>query len=427
MKKLAILLVLLLGSGLILNSVACESGGEEATSSPLIEPSSTNNSEPQVILEPVEITIGNYTDKTGPSANPSAVIDMALEDMVRYYNDDELIPGVTFKVKNYDSQVDPANDIPGYEWLKERGADVLFTIIPTAPITLKSLLEKDKLVLFTGVPHREAIEPPGYVFGVGSSLLEYHSYALLKWIAENDPDFPVDRPARIGGAGWATGYMDAVFRGAEDYAQAHPEQYDWEGGYITGIKFIWQAEVEALKDCDYLIPPTMMNQFVEQCQRSGYTGKFIGTAVHTAFFNLIDEADTWDEIDGMRIIMPNSWWNEESEIVDLAKELLERYHPGELKEMMRTSVGYLTVNSVYIMFELIRKTVEEVGPENFSSQALYNAANDFSLMMDGRETDSFNENKHLSRNWFAIYEFDAEERDLIRVNPDEWLDVLLEP
>ena len=427
MKKLAILLVSFLALGLILNSIACDSGDEEATLAPVAQPSSTSTSEPQVIPEPVEITIGNYTDKTGPSANPSSVIDMALEDMVRYYNEEELIPGVRFKVISYDSQVDPSNDIPGYEWLKERGADVLFTIIPTTPITLKPLLEKDRLVLFTGVPHREAIEPPGHVFGVGSSLLEYHSYTLLEWLAENDPDFPSNRPARIGGAGWATGYMDAVFRGAKEYAQAHPEQYDWVGGHITSIKFTWLAEVEALKDCDYLIPPTMMNQFVEQYRSSGYTGKFIGTAVHTAFFNLIDDDDIWDEIDGMRIIMPNSWWNEESEIVDLAKELLERYHPGQLEEMMRTSVGYLTVNSVYIMFELIRKTVNEVGPENFSSQALYNAASDFSLMIDGRETDSFNENKRLSRNWFAIYEFDAEERELVRLNPDEWLDVMLEP
>ncbi len=427
MKKLSIFLVPFLASGLILSSIACESGGEEATSSPEAQPSSTITSEPQVTLEPVEITIGNYTDKTGPSANPNALMDMALEDMIQYYNDEDLIPGVRFKMVYYDSQLDPSNDIPGYEWLKEHGADVLYSNIPSAPITLKPMVEKDRLVLFSLVPDRDAIDPPGYVFGAGSALVDHHSYSLLKWIAENDPDFPADRPARIGGAGWATGYMDAAFRGAEEYIEAHPDQYDWEGGHITGIKFTWQAEAEALKDCDYIIPPTMMNQFVKECRSVGYTGKFIGTAVHTAFFNLIDEDDIWDEIDGMRIVMPNTWWNEETEIINLAKELLEKYHPGQLEEVMRTSSGYLTVNSIYIMFELIRKTVNEVGPDNFSSQALYNAASDFSLTMDGRITDSFNETKRLSRDWFAIYEFDAEERELIRLNPDEWLEVMLEP
>lgn len=230
MKKLATLLVPFLASGLILNSIACDSGGEETTSTPLIQPSSTITTEPQVIPEPVEITIGNYSDKTGPAANAHSTIDMALEDMVRYYNEDELIPGVRFSVISFDSQTDASNDIPGYEWLKEHGADVFWTPMPSAPITLKPRVDKDMLALFTLAPHREAVEPPGYVFGVGSTLLEHHSYALLKWIAENDPDFPGDRPARIGGAGWSTGYMEAALKGAREYAQAHPEQYDWEGG-----------------------------------------------------------------------------------------------------------------------------------------------------------------------------------------------------
>ena len=400
---------------------ACSRDDDEVVNDEQISPQTAVNQ------ETVTITIGNYTDITGLSSDAASVLNMALDDMVRYYNEGDIIPGVKFKVVSYDSQVDPSNDIPGYEWLKGHGADVLFTYIPTAPMTLKSRVEKDRLVLFALVPDRAAVDPPGYVFGPGSALVEHHIYTLLKWIAENDPDFPSNRPARIGGAGWATGYMEAAFRGVKEYARAHPEQYDWVDGYIAGIKFTWQVEAEALKNCDYVFPPCLMNNFVEQCRSSGYTGKFIGTSIHTAFFSTIDKADTWDEIDGMLLIMTNSWWNEESEVVELAKELLERYHPGQLEEMMRTSNGYLSVNTAYIMFELVRKTVNEVGPENFSSQAMYNAASDFSLEIDGRVTDSFDEAKRLSRNWMAIYEYDAEKRDLIRVNPDEWLDVMQEP
>ena len=312
MEKLVILLVPLLLSALIAGSIACDSDNKEATPSPLVQPTGTITLEPQVTPEPIEITIGMYSDKTGPASNSQATMDMALDDMVRYYNEDNLIPGVRFKVVDYDSQLDPSKDIPGYEWLREHGADLIYTNIPSAPITLKSLVEKDEFMLVTGVPDRDAVEPPGYVFGAGSSLLEYHSYTLLKWLVENDPDFPKGRPARIGGAAWATGYMEAVFEAAKEYAQSNPEQYDWVGGHITNFAFTWEPEVEALKNCDYVVPPTMMNKFVEQYRSSGYTGKFLGTAVHTAFFNLIDDADIWDEIDGMRIIMPNSWWNEET-------------------------------------------------------------------------------------------------------------------
>jgi len=48
---------------------------------------------------------------------------MALEDLVAYYNDSDLIPGVRLEVVVYDGQWDPARDIPGYEWLRGRGAD----------------------------------------------------------------------------------------------------------------------------------------------------------------------------------------------------------------------------------------------------------------------------------------------------------------
>ena len=87
MKKRAILLAPFLALGLILNSVACENGAEEATFVPVTQPSSTITSEPQVILEPIEITIGNLTDITGPSSNALVVITTALEDLVRYYNE----------------------------------------------------------------------------------------------------------------------------------------------------------------------------------------------------------------------------------------------------------------------------------------------------------------------------------------------------
>ena len=60
MKKLAILLLPFSGSGLTLNSIVCQSGSEEATLASVTQPSSTITSEPQVILELVEITIVNH-------------------------------------------------------------------------------------------------------------------------------------------------------------------------------------------------------------------------------------------------------------------------------------------------------------------------------------------------------------------------------
>jgi len=67
--------------------------------------------------EDVVITIGSLSDITGPASNAMTVINMALDDVVEYFNDENLIPGVELKVVTYDGQLDPARDIPGYEWL----------------------------------------------------------------------------------------------------------------------------------------------------------------------------------------------------------------------------------------------------------------------------------------------------------------------
>jgi ABC-type branched-subunit amino acid transport system substrate-binding protein len=107
-------------------------------------------------MEDVKITIGVISDKTGPAANAYIDIDMALADVVEYYNKENLIPGVKLEVITYDGQFDPSRDIPGYKWLKERGADLIFSSIESTPIVLKPFVDKDKIVMFTGSALKEA-------------------------------------------------------------------------------------------------------------------------------------------------------------------------------------------------------------------------------------------------------------------------------
>ena len=100
---LAILLVVFISMG------ACNGNGEQ-TPLPLIQPSVTSQTPTG---DEAVITIGNLTDFTGVSANAMEYINMALDDLVEYYNETNLIPGVRLKVESYDGQMNPARDIPG--------------------------------------------------------------------------------------------------------------------------------------------------------------------------------------------------------------------------------------------------------------------------------------------------------------------------
>ncbi|NQT73892.1 MAG: ABC transporter substrate-binding protein [Chloroflexi bacterium] len=200
---LAVLLMMLL------SLAAC--GDDAATPEDKQTPVETT----QPTEEEVVITIGNLTDLTGPAAATGKTITMALEDIIEYYNEQNLIPGVELKIVTYDAQLDPARDIPAYEWLLERGADVIFTIQPATPITLKPIVDADQVMLFAATGDLEFISPPGYVFVVATSVPQYEAYTLMKWISTNDWDYAINGPARIGGAGWDLGLLKWCLCGNE--------------------------------------------------------------------------------------------------------------------------------------------------------------------------------------------------------------------
>ncbi|MFO8009248.1 MAG: ABC transporter substrate-binding protein [Dehalococcoidia bacterium] len=378
--------------------------------------------------EQVVITIGNFTDKTGPAASPLSVIDMALQDLVDYYNDENLIPGVQLKVVSYDGQWDPSRDIPGYKWLKEKGADLMWTCSSHTTTTLLPSVEKDQFIIFSSATTREGLPSGGYVFAP-TSVPEYEIYTLLNWIAENDWDYQTRGPAKIGMAAWNQAYTNAVASAAEEYASAHPEQFKWLGAYFTDFTFTWGPQVEALKDADYVIPGNNLgNGFPKEYRDAGYTGRFISTDAPAAYMSLVDDARLWDELDGMLFMRITRWWNEEGDgsMIDMTIDILERYHPGKAEKTMRGGNGYLALAQAWVMLEVIREAAEEVGPENLDSRAIYEAANDFQGVIDGVERFTFNEDKRVANNYHGLYRLSGEDEDLFRLVP-EWIPTVREP
>ena len=389
-----------------------------------IEPTLEPTTEPTPVKD-IVITIGNLTDKTGPSANAIAPIDLALEDLVEYYNEQKIIPGIQFETVIYDSQMDPANDIPGYEWLKERGVDLIYTSVTSATLAVKTRAGEDQIPVFAAAAAPQSIDPPGYVFSLGTPITT-DAYTLMKWIAENDWDYESKGPAKIGGADWSSDYPLLFFEAMDEYCEIHPEQFEFAGSYLTNFAFTWGPEVEALKDCDYVFPPTILNSFAKEYRAAGYDAKFAGSDVHDAFMKMIDDGDMWDEIDGMLLVRGAKWWNETGTLIDLTKEILYEKHPDEAEDIMAEGLGYIDINFFYQIFSIVAKAANEVGPENVDGQAIYNAAQSWSGEIDGVERWSYSPTKRTSLNYYAMYEIRETERDLFRLH-EGWLPMVYTP
>jgi len=330
------------------------------------------------------------------------------------------------EVITYDGQLDPAYDIPGYEWLKEHGADLVFTSVPDTPLTLQNIVNEEKTPLFSASGYLEMIDPPGYIFVMGT-IPGFQAYTLLSWIAENDWDYESNGPAKIGGASWSDGYSQSFIAAMEKYAEVHPDQFEWVDGFINNFTFTWGPEVEALKDCDYVFPCVMPIAFMNEYRRGGGTAKFIGADVHNSFLNMITEAELWDDIDGMLIVGSSYWWKDDEELVNLNRKLLYENHPGEEEDIMLAGAGYMSLSVVfYPLIDLIANTVEAVGAENFNSQALYDAAISYSLVVDGVERAGFTDTKRYALSNFMIYKASAADEDIVRAD-ENWIPHLVEP
>jgi len=429
-------LILTLSISLVLG--ACDTGDNKTIDPPMARPAGESPQTSQATAEgPTEntgetknaekrvITIGNLTDKTGVSANAMTVIDTALQDLVRYYNDNNLIPGIELEVIEYDGQWDPSKDVPGYEWLRGKGADLIYTCQTFTPITLMPRVNADRVPLYAAAVDIKKLTTPGYVFCMGI-IPQQEVYTLLPWIAENDWDYKAKGPAKIGGVGWPDTYCPSFFEATERYAKAHPDQFEYTGGYLTNYSFVWGHEVEKLMDSDYVFPNSIMTSFVREYRDTGGKAKFIGTDVVAAFMSMVDEVGLWDEMDGALYIRSSQWWNEQGKLIDLTNQILRQYRPGEADEITRGGSGYLAVNNAYLVLECIKATVEAVGPENFTSEALYQATQQISVEFGGVKHYSYTDSKRTAVDSLAIYRMDGEKADIFRVD-DQWLPVRYEP
>jgi len=388
---------------------ACDDDETAEPTAPVTEP-----------VEDVKITIGNISDMTGPAANSLIMVNSGMDDLVRYFNEENLIPGVELDIKHYDGQYNPANDKPGYEWLKEKGADLIFAGLPNTPVTLKPFLEDDQMMCFSLTASEAVIDPPGWVFAMSAPTGAY-AKTQLKWIAENDWDWEANGPAEVGGAGWVGPYWQELAAGAEQYCEEHPEQFTWIGAQLNQYQQIWDTEIQALKDADYVFPPGAgMISFIPAFRKSGATAKFICGEAHAPFFNYAAQAAGWDALDGSLFVLPNRWWNEDAQIPNLANDFIEAYHPGKAEEFQGSGSSYLgPIGQFYGVFTILKETIEQVGAENFTSQSFYDTATSFSMTYDGCEEWNFTDTKRTAWNYVGIYELSAAETGLVRADP-EW-------
>jgi len=376
----------------------------------------------------VTITIGELADFTGPGAPAEKTLAFITQDMARYYNDENLIPGVKVKVAAYDTQFDPARILLGYDWCKNRGAKVVITLEPSTADALKPFAERDKVVIAAMGANLGVFDPPGWVFGF-SNPNPWAMKTLLQWVSEND--WKGQGVPKIGLAGWSIPDSVGSDEAIKEYVQNHPGQFDYVGAYLAPSgAMTFNIEAEKLKDCDYITSFGMpIGYFLKDFRAKGYKGKMIdpsGMGSYTRFF--VDLVG-WEGLDGSLTANQSMLWNESTPIVDLAKKLLQQYRSSEAEEIMGGGVQYVgPSHQIIAIFEVLQQAIEKVGAENLTGQAFFDAAIDYRTTSDIWEGYypewGFSQTKRYLIDDIVILEYNAEEQALIRIT--DWLPLIKE-
>lgn len=178
-----------------------------------------------------------------------------------------------------------------------------------------------------------------------------------------------------------------------EYCQAHPDKFDYVGSFIK--------------------------QFVA----SGHTTTFFAGSANPSFLGFLRDMCGWEALDGMLTSLNSRTWHEPYPIVDLAKEFLYRYRPGEAEKVIDSGTIYIGgFQGAYALLEILQQAIEGVGAEDFDGQAFYDAAVRYKTagaIWEGYPEWGFTETKRYLVDHVGVYEWSAEAGDMVRVS--DWL------
>ena len=368
----------------------------------------------------VTVTVGFLTDFTGPGGPAIAKLYPVIQDLVQYYNDEELIPDAKVRLISYDTAMDTAKYIPGYDWLKERGAKLIITSLPGGVETVKPFAGRDGLPIFSYLYDEAMMEPPGaeWVFSITTpSKLE--GKTLLNWVSKSHWDYTQGVP-KLGFYDWET--SDGIDRQAaiEEYCQAHPDEFDLVGSFLVPSGTMSPTgEAQELKDCDYIFAiNTQGAYFMKTYRDSGYHAQFLGACSTFGFYEFFKSMLGWEKLDGYITTMLLPWWDEENAAAVFIKEFIDRYHPGKSAEDMGASY-YGAFFDTLAVFEILQQAVTDVGAANLSGQALHDAGVKYSLDQAGLPEYGFTDTVRYLVHGAAVYEWSAESEGLVRLS--DWI------
>jgi ABC-type branched-subunit amino acid transport system substrate-binding protein len=130
------------------------------------------------------VEIGSIPILTGGGGPADQPAFEGFMDYVRYFNEEESIPGVTLEVVWRDCGTQASMFMSAYRNFVDSGIPVIFSDYLPSLEGLTSQIEKDQIPFVTGAVSAPIVSPPGWIFAVWATASETAT-AVLDYFMEN--------------------------------------------------------------------------------------------------------------------------------------------------------------------------------------------------------------------------------------------------
>ena len=320
-----------------------------------------------------QIIIGILTDFTGPASFAVRPTMDGYMDGFKWFQENDPIPGVEIKFITYDQRTDPGRVPAGYQWLKGKGATMMYIISPTDRSLLADKFTQDQMPCEGSSLDELSPNHPWSFAGWGSNGMEMET--AMQWVMDHWDYSGKGRSPKIGHLSWTSASGKFHQWGADRMLQWYPDKFDWKGEEAVPMgTSTFAGEVAKLKDCDYIwITPagTMPAFFVKEARARGYTGALLGGSnAFSGYWNLIRDAVAADQLYESYQIQWWPWWNEDLPLIDTAREIVLAYHADDTEARLSHSGPFSGLMNAMMAIEALKHAVAAVGAENVDGPAI---------------------------------------------------------
>ena len=357
---------------------------------------------PRPIVEEKTAQFGWILPITGAASTAIGAVLSGGGDYIRYFNEQEAIPGVPIELLWRDTAFTFALGRSHYERLVEAGVPLIGAVESPLLLGLKGRFERDEVVAFvTGSAYHEELYPePGWIYTM-TPLMSEQAAVLFQYFMEN---WKEERPPRLALLG-----IDAPFGYDVRYATEYARSLGFEvlpPEIVPIIVLDATAQLLRLKELEADLVhiqslPEGTGPILRDAERLGLLDEF-QFAGHSSTMGDRTMKLAGAATEGFLISLPYPWFSEtEVPGIKLMIDNMMKYH-GEVRRDGEYFFGWV---SAAIICEAMRRAIENVGYENLDGRAIKEALDgmkDFDVY--GLASITYKPGDHRGATRMAVYE-----------------------